>query len=119
MIKNHICFTPYVARVTRSAMLPLKAAEFVQNARLRGETAFYMVFAEILPNIVPVLVVEVSVRISYAILLASSLGFLGLGVQPPSPDWGLMISESRRFIAIAPWVVLAPSCTMMAAPGAG
>jgi len=104
-----ICFTPYVARVIRSATLPIKAAEFVQNARLRGEGALYIVFAEILPNIVPVLIVEVSVRLSYAVLLASSLGFLGLGVQPPSPDWGLMISESRRFIANAPWVVLAPA----------
>jgi|TARA_Y100000294_G_scaffold67171_1_gene63738 peptide/nickel transport system permease protein len=63
---------------------------------------------EILPNAVPVLVVEASVRLSYAILLASSLGFLGLGVQPPSPDWGLMISESRRFIVDAPWVALVP-----------
>lgn len=104
-----ICFMPFVARVIRSATLPLKVAEFVQNARLRGERALYIVFVEILPNIVPVLIVEVSVRIGYAILLASSVGFLGLGVQPPSPDWGLMISESRRFIVDAPWVALAPA----------
>ena len=104
-----ICFMPYVARVIRSATLPLKTAEFVQNARLRGEGALYIVFVEILPNVVPVLIVEVSVRISYAMLLASSLGFLGLGVQPPSPDWGLMISEGRRFVVNAPWIALAPA----------
>jgi peptide/nickel transport system permease protein len=104
-----ICFMPFVARVIRSATLPLKTAEFVQNARLRGEGVLYIMFVEILPNIVPVLMVEVSVRAGYAILLASSLGFLGLGVQPPSSDWGLMISESRRFIVNAPWVALAPA----------
>ena len=104
-----IVFTPGVARVMRSATLTLKTMEFVQSARLRGEPAPYIIFIEILPNTVPVLVVEASVRLSYAILLASSLGFLGLGVQPPSPDWGLMISESRRFIVDAPWVALVPA----------
>ena len=59
-------------------------------------------------NALPVLAVEASVRFSYAILLVASLGFLGLGVQPPSSDWGLMISESRIFIVAAPWVALAP-----------
>ena len=56
-----------------------------------------------------VLAVELSVRLSYSILIVSSLGFLGLGVQPPSPDWGLMISESRGYLADYPWMVLAPA----------
>ena len=90
-------------------MLALKTLEFVESARMRGESQAYIIFREILPNALPVLAVEASVRLSYAILLASSLGFLGLGVQPPSPDWGLMISESRRFIVYAPWVALAPA----------
>jgi len=104
-----IVFTAPVSRVMRSITLALKTQEFVQSARMRGEPAPYIIFREILPNALPVLAVEGSVRLSYAILLASSLGFLGLGVQPPSPDWGLMISESRRFIIIAPWVALAPA----------
>ena len=104
-----IVFTAPVARVMRSVTLALKTQEFVQSARLRGEPPPYIIFREILPNALPVLVVEASVRLSYAILLASSLGFLGLGVQPPSSDWGLMISESRRFIVNAPWVALAPA----------
>jgi len=104
-----IVFTPRVARVMRSSTLALKTLEFVQSARMRGESQAYIVFREILPNALPVLAVEASVRLSYAILMASSLGFLGLGVQPPSPDWGLMISESRRFIQVAPWVALAPA----------
>ena len=99
---------PRVARVMRSTMLKLKELEFVQSARLRGEPAAYIIFREILPNAVPTLAVELSVRMSYAILTASSLGFLGVGVQPPSPDWGLMIFQSRQFLMQAPWVAFAP-----------
>ena len=99
---------PRVARVIRSATLSLKELEFVQSARLRGESAPYIIFREILPNTLPVLGVELSVRLSYAILTVSSLGFLGMGVQPPSSDWGLMISQSRSFLTGAPWVALAP-----------
>ena len=104
-----VVFMPGVARVMRSATLSLKEMEFVQIARLRGDSTLYIIFIEILPNALPALIVEASVRLSYGILLASSLGFLGLGVQPPSPDWGLMISESRRFIVDAPWVALVPA----------
>ena len=102
-------FMPAVARVMRSVTLKAKTQEFVMNARLRGESGAHIVFREILPNAIPVLAVELSVRLSYSILIVSSLGFLGLGVQPPSPDWGLMISESRQFIAAAPWMTLAPA----------
>jgi peptide/nickel transport system permease protein len=104
-----IVFVAPVSRVMRSITLSLKTLEFVQSARMRGEPQAYIIFREILPNAIPVLVVEATVRLSYAILLASSLGFLGLGVQPPSPDWGLMLSESRKFIADSPWVALAPA----------
>ena len=99
---------PSISRVVRSATLSLKTREFVQSARLRGESTFYIIFREILPSVLPVLGVEASVRFSYAILSVASLGFLGLGIQPPSPDWGLMISQSRRFLISAPWVALAP-----------
>ena len=104
-----VVFTPSVARVMRSVTLKEKNLEFVMNARLRGESGAYIVFCEILPNAMTVLAVELSVRLSYSILVVSSLGFLGLGVQPPSPDWGLMISESRQFIGAAPWMTLAPA----------
>jgi peptide/nickel transport system permease protein len=107
-----IVFMPRVARVMRSTMLALKNLEFVQSAHLRGEAALYIIFREILPNALPVLGVEASVRLSYSILLVSSLGFLGLGVQPPSPDWGLMIGESRRFLVVAPWVALVPAAAV-------
>ena len=104
-----VVFMPAVARVMRSVTLNAKTQEFVMNARLRGESGAYIIFREILPNAMTVLAVELSVRLSYSILIISSLGFLGLGVQPPSPDWGLMISESRQFIGPAPWMTLAPA----------
>ncbi len=99
---------PSIARVLRSRTLSLITMEFVQSARLRGESTLYIIFKELLPNVLPILGVETSVRFSYAILSVASLGFLGLGIQPPSPDWGLMISQSRRFLVVAPWVALAP-----------
>lgn len=107
-----IVTTPGVARVMRSATLSLKEQEFVQSARLRGESPPYIIFREILPNTLPILGVELSVRLSYSILIVSSLGFLGLGVQPPSPDWGLMIAQSRPFLYSAPWVALFPAAAV-------
>ena len=79
---------PIIARVVRSTTLSLKSMEFIQSARLRGESAAYIVFREILPNVMPVIGVEASVRLSYSILAVASLGFLGLGIQPPSPGLG-------------------------------
>ncbi len=107
-----IAFMPAVSRVIRSATLAVKPLEFVQSARLRGESAFYIIFREILPNITPVVAVEASIRVSFALLLTASLGFLGLGVQPPTPDWGLMVSEARANLASAPWAALAPALAM-------
>lgn len=104
-----VVFTPRVARVVRSVVLSIKNQEFVDAARVRGESTYYILTQEILPNATGPIVVEASIRISYAILLGASLGFLGLGVQPPSPDWGLQASEGRNFILAAPWVVLFPS----------
>lgn len=104
-----LVFMPRVARVIRSVVLGVRAKEFVDAARVRGESDFYIMSREILPNILGPIIVEGSIRISYAILLGAALGFLGLGVQPPAPDWGLQVSEGRNFILIAPWVVVFPS----------
>ncbi len=107
-----LAFMPVVSRVIRSATLAVKPLEFVQSARLRGEPVYYIIFREILPNIIPVVAVEASIRVSFALLLTASLGFLGLGVQPPTPDWGLMVSESRDNLARAPWAAVAPALAM-------
>ena len=105
-----ILYIPMVARVVRSMVLDLKSKEFVEAARVRGERRSYILFREILPNSLPPLLVEASMRFSYSIFLVASLGYLGLGVQPPSPDWGLQIYEARNFLPIAPWTLLFPAC---------
>src|SRR5258705_7337030 len=105
-------YVPLIARVARSVTLGLANEEFVQAARARAESSSYILFREILPNAWPPLIVEASLRVTYAILLGSALSFLGLGAQPPSSDWGLMISEARSFIDRAPWIALAPGFAM-------
>jgi peptide/nickel transport system permease protein len=102
-------YVPMVSRVVRSVVLDLKTRQFVEAAKLRGEGSLYIMFREILPNVLPQLAVEASMRFSYAIFLVASLGFLGLGVQPPSPDWGLMVGEARNYFSQAQWALLAPA----------
>ncbi|GAB4248455.1 MAG: ABC transporter permease [Thermoleophilia bacterium] len=107
-----VLYVPMIARVVRSMVLDLKTKEFVEAAKVRGERDSYVLFREILPNATPPLLVEASMRFSYSIFLVASLGFLGLGVQPPSPDWGLQINEARNFFSSAPWMLLFPAATI-------
>jgi peptide/nickel transport system permease protein len=107
-----LLYIPMVARVVRSVVLDLKTREFIEAAKLRGEGSAHILFREILPNVLPALAVEASMRFSYAIFLVASLGFLGLGVQPPAPDWGLMVGEARTWFAQARWVLLFPAGTI-------
>ncbi len=102
-------YIPMVARVVRSVVLELKTRQFVEAARLRGESSTYILSKEILPNVLPHLAVEASMRFSYSIFLVASLGFLGLGVQPPSPDWGLMVGEARNYFHSARWILYFPA----------
>lgn len=104
-----VLYIPMVSRVVRSVVLDLKTRQFIEAARMRGENAAYIMFREMLPSVLPPLAVEASMRFAYAIFLVASLGFLGLGVQPPSPDWGLMVGESRNYFVQASWVLLFPA----------
>jgi peptide/nickel transport system permease protein len=107
-----LVYVPAIVRITRSVTLGLAGEEFVQAARARGEGAAYILGAEILPNAWPPIIVEASLRVTFAILLGAALSFLGLGAQPPSSDWGLMIGEARAFVDSAPWVAIAPGLAM-------
>jgi peptide/nickel transport system permease protein len=107
-----IVYVPVVVRLTRSVTLELVHEEFIQAARARGEGTTYILMREILPNAWPPIIVEASLRVTFAILLGAALSFLGMGAQPPSSDWGLMISEARPFIDRAPWIALAPGLAM-------
>ncbi|MCW6511681.1 ABC transporter permease [Lichenifustis flavocetrariae] len=98
-----LAFTPQVARVVRSAVMSERHLDYVAAARLRGETAVYIMVVEILPNILPPITVELTVRLGYAIFTVATLSFLGVGLQPPSPDWGLAISENYALIGGGYW----------------
>lgn len=104
-----VVYTPIVARVARSVVLAVKSKAYVEAARIQGESLARILFREILPAVLPALAVEASLRFSYAIFLVASLGFLGVGVQPPSPNWGLMVSEARQHVTQLPWMMVYPA----------
>jgi peptide/nickel transport system permease protein len=106
-----VVFTPLVARTVRAAVLAERSLDYVQAARLRGEKAPFVMFVEILPNVMGPIVVEATVRLGYAIFAVAGLTFLGFGVQPPSPDWALQISENYTLLAGGSywWTVLFPA----------
>lgn len=104
-----IVYTPIVARVVRSVVLSVRRRSFVEAAIIQGESLGRILFREILPSVLPALAVEASLRFSYAIFLVASLGFLGVGVQPPSPNWGLMVNEARVHASQLPWALFFPA----------
>ena len=107
-----IVYMPAIARVMRSVTLSIQHEEYVSAARARGESHAFILFGEILPNAWPPMIVEGSLRFTFAILVAASLSFLGFGTQPPDTDWGLMISDARPFMAGSPWIALFPGLAM-------
>jgi peptide/nickel transport system permease protein len=96
-------FTPLIARTVRAAVLQERELDYIAAAELRGERAPYLMFSEILPNILPPIMVEFTVRLGYAIFTVAALSFLGFGIQPPSPDWGLEISQNYGQVAAGFW----------------
>jgi len=104
-----IAYTPATARVARGALLSCKGNEYVDAARIRGESHFVIMFVEILPNTIGPIIVEITARFAYSIMMIASLGFLGVGLQPPTPDWGMMVIENKSIIRVATWTVLYPA----------
>ena len=84
------------------------------GAVARGEGAGWIVLREMLPNVAAPVVIEATIRVAFAVMLFATLSFLGLGAQPPASEWGLMVSEARRFMHQAPWVIVAPSLAIAA-----
>lgn len=105
-----ILFTPIVARTVRSAVLSERQLDYVTAAKLRGETGFFILSREIFPNVLGPTVVEMTVRFGYAIFTVATLSFLGVGLQPPSPDWGLTVAEEyNNMISGVWWPTLFPA----------
>lgn len=107
-----VLFTPLVARTVRSAVLREREHEYVMASRLRGERSWFVMAGEILPNITAPIIVEGTVRLGYAVFAAATLSFLGFGLQPPSPDWGLTIASERLFVQLAWWTVIFPAIAL-------
>jgi peptide/nickel transport system permease protein len=98
-----LIFMPLIARTVRAAVLVERQLEYVQAAQLRNERAPYILFREVLPNVMPPILVEFTVRLGYAVFTVAGLSFLGFGIQPPSPDWGLAISENYGLLPAGSW----------------
>jgi peptide/nickel transport system permease protein len=100
--------TPGIARLVRSLTLDIRTRDYIRAAETRGENPFYIMFVEILPNVRGPLIIDGLLRVGYAIFAIGTLGFLGLGLPPPEPDWGGMVAEARKFIWTNPLGVLWP-----------
>jgi peptide/nickel transport system permease protein len=98
-----VVFTPLIARTVRTSVLLERELDYVAAARLRGEKAPYIMFVEILPNVLSPILVEFTVRIGYAVFAIATLSFLGFGVQPPSPDWALDIASNYGLVSAGYW----------------
>ena len=103
---------PSITRIVRSLVMDERTRDYVSAARLRGEKLWYILGREILPNVSAPIIVDVCIRVGYAVMAIGSLGFLGLGIPPPTPDWGGMINEGREWIFQQSSIVLAPAIAL-------
>jgi peptide/nickel transport system permease protein len=104
---------PIYARLMRSSVLAIKEREFITAARCTGASGARILFGHILPNGLSPLIVQATLGVATAIIEAAALGFLGLGAQPPTPEWGLMLTDARNFLLNAPWAMIFPGLAIM------
>jgi ABC-type dipeptide/oligopeptide/nickel transport system permease subunit len=104
---------PNFARVSRAAIVPEKEREYVMAAHVVGASTWYVISRTLLPNLIGPLMVLISLGFAYAVLYEASLGFLGLGAQPPTPEWGVMLSTARDFLFQAPWYAFFPGLSIV------
>ena len=115
MLAVAVVVLPHYVRITRAAVISEAARDYVTAARISGAGTWRLMFREVLPNCAAPLIVQASLGVSSAILDAAALGFLGLGAQPPSPEWGTMLADAREFVLRAWWVVTFPGLAILAA----
>ena len=113
MLAVAIVVLPHYVRITRAAVISETSRDYVTAARMTGAGNARLMFSEVLPNCAAPLIVQASLGISAAILDAAALGFLGLGAQPPSPEWGTMLADAREFVLRAWWVVTFPGLAIL------
>jgi peptide/nickel transport system permease protein len=103
-----ILYTPRIIRVVRSSVIETKIEDFVDAARVLGANDMRILFIHILPNAIAPLIVQVAFCFAWAIIVESGMSFLGLGLPPPTPSWGNIISDGRNFVYNAPWIMIFP-----------
>ncbi|MCZ9884224.1 ABC transporter permease [Arthrobacter sp. B2a2-09] len=103
-----VVYTGGVTRIVRAAAMDVMPKDFITAAKARGEGMFSILFREVFPNVLDIILVEFAMRASWVVLLISSLSFLGFGASPPTPDWGLMVAENRNLMAVVPLATLSP-----------
>ena len=103
-----LAYIPIFSRIVRGSVLSTKQNDFVQASRALGARDARIMAREILPNVLAPVVVQATFNLSTAIMIEAALSFLGLGVQPPTPSWGTMLSEARNFMELDPWLAVAP-----------
>ncbi|UVK39066.1 ABC transporter permease subunit [Mesorhizobium sp. AR10] len=113
MLAIALVLQPHFARLTRAAVMAEKNREYVVSAKVAGASHLRLMLVTILPNCVAPLIVQATLSFSNAILEAAALGFLGVGAQPPTPEWGTMLASAREFILRAPWVVTFPGLAIL------
>ncbi|MDB5889863.1 MAG: transporter permease subunit [Polaromonas sp.] len=113
MLAVAVVVLPHYVRITRAAVIAEASRDYVTASRMSGAGRLRLMFREILPNCIAPLIVQASLGISTAILDAAALGFLGLGAQPPSPEWGTMLADAREFVLRAWWVVTFPGLAIL------
>src|SRR5215211_156397 len=115
MVAIGIIFIPIFVRVTRAAELVIVQEQYVEASRASGAGPVQIMLRHVLPNAMPLLLVQITLAISYAILAEAGLSFLGLGAQPPEPSWGSMLSTGRGFMSFAPWTAFGPGMAIFIA----
>lgn len=106
---------PSIARLARGAVLAVRESEFISASKALGASDTWIIFTQLLPNILTPILITSSQRIGLTMLSEAILSFLGLGVQPPTPSWGIMIAEGRQFLMTAPWIIMFPGVSLMLA----
>ena len=113
MLAVGIAAVPSFTRITRAAVLTVKNNEYIEAARALGKTNAYIIFHQILPNCLSPIIVQVTLRVAGAIISASSLSFLGIGVKPPTPEWGALLNAGNSRIRSAPYLTIFPGLAIM------
>ena len=113
MIAVGLSSMPSFARIVRAAVLSIRDSEFIEAAVAIGDSTAAIIWHNILPNCLAPIIVQATLGVASAILSAAGLSFLGLGLQPPSPEWGAMLSEGRSYIYNAPWLTICPGVSIV------